>query len=356
MPMPFAQEFAKNLAETLKSSYVINRIDEAKQQGFGHLSRLFDQMPISQATQVESYNLASKSRIEDHMREVAKEGASILFNSDLTDLSDDVKKHLGENYDQLVAVCGNDKIEMVDILLKAVVVSYAQVVTNGLEPIIEPLPYDQKQEKKAEYNEHIMAPMERYIANISKAKLVNGVTIDINHQDLLNKAKELQSQLMASKSNLKKLIEDPATVQENKELMERLNKTLDTQIDKLEAQIDKLEMLQDVAVRPALTAIVEVCERITNDIKPIQNVPYVKGIGEQILNAILYFFGGWKSEATKASEQREELAPSINSNIDSSIQATKSIKNQLHEVVHENAPKNTQHENDSEELRSVIPK
>lgn len=356
MPSPFIQEFTKNLAETLQSAYVIRRIDEATSMGDGHLSRLFDEVPISKTTEAESYNHASNSQIEKHMREVAKEGATALFNSGMTDLSDDAKKSLGEtNYKKLVAVCGGDKNKMVDVLLQAIVVSYSQVVTNGFDQSSKSLPYTQQLDKKQEYNVRIMAPMERYVGQINKADLTKDESIDISYATVLEKAQTLHAQLEASRVTLEtyykeldktpKADPDEETIrQENLEHMNRALKVLQKQVDSLDAQVERLREGQDAAVRPALTAIVSACEiiqaTVRDDIKPIKNEPHIKGIGEKILNTILYFFGGWKSEATQKAEQREGLAATV----EASIQASKIIKNQLKETVPERAPETTQPE------------
>ncbi len=115
------------------------QIREAFSTGnIGQLSRLFDKMPVSANAMAEAYccmmEAADTHQIETHMRDVVISIAGFLFNEDITDCNENTILNIGkENYEALLtatSTLGAPKQLLMDKLLQAIIVSYAQAVTH----------------------------------------------------------------------------------------------------------------------------------------------------------------------------------------------------------------------------------
>lgn len=326
----FAQEFSKNVDTYIQNNkHAATKIQLATKLP-GQLTRIFDDMRFSSQTMEQAYQLISSVNVEKHLRDMAHQIATSLFNTDITDLNQKTKENLGKNNYQNLLLASGNKENLMNNLLQAVIASYGQVIAEQFKKTKADQPVETQLELTRTYNEKISAPMERYIPfiNVTTLMRLEENTIDVESVKLQltefnNQLKDALKALTEYHNNLiergKSGEKSPATTSDNMEKINRSKALLLDGVGKIEEQIERLDANPtSVDVKNAISRITFVCERIQQNIgidlsKAVQE-PVAVGIGEKILNTLtrILTFGtmGYKSSATEKAEARlpENLA------------------------------------------------
>lgn len=257
--MPKATLFIAEFVLQLKANYLQQpfpqgEIREAFSTGnIGQLSRLFDKMPVSANAMAEAYccmmEAADTHQIETHMRDVVISIAGFLFNEDITDCNENTILNIGkENYEALLtatSTLGAPKQLLMDKLLQAIIVSYAQAVTHHfgeMSKTDEETPSDKQMELIRSFNTKMTLPMELYLAKITRENLL----ASFQEVSEFNDVESIQTTLIRLSTLIRELREQLdvlKTIVTNPEMVDNMStaqKAMRIQLDKLAEWHEKL--------------------------------------------------------------------------------------------------------------------
>lgn len=172
----------------LKIKYLQHPFPQAEIQqaitthNIGQLTRLFDKMPVSKDAMAEAYQCiqeaADINQIEAHLRDLVISISGSLFNEKINDCNEETIRDIGkENYAALLNVTtklGASKQILMDKILQAIIVSYAQTVTHHFATLTnhnEKILADEHMKLSQSFNTKIMLPMELCITKITSENL-----------------------------------------------------------------------------------------------------------------------------------------------------------------------------------------
>lgn len=193
------------LKEVTSSDYGNRRLIETQTQGLGHLTRLFDEIAFTPQAATEAYEQSiSTDNIETHVNTITREAVQGMFNANMTDVSDEMKKNLGEHYQQLINLCPDkDPKHLVNTLLQATVTIYGQVIGDGLSAQKKTIADDdtlneaqikaKQNEITITYNEKVSAPMEKYCPLLTKEILLGELSEELDAEATTQQLQKFQA-------------------------------------------------------------------------------------------------------------------------------------------------------------------
>jgi hypothetical protein len=273
MPIPtlFTTEFVLQLQKGyLQQAFSQREILEVNSTGnVGQLSRLFDKLLVSPAAQANAYDCMSEAvasnQIETHMRDVALSIAPFLLNENMMDCSEMTITHMGkDHYEALIATLvrmGASKTLLVDKLLQAIIVSYAQAVTHHFSTQThtgETAHSEEQMESIRVFNTQFTLPMGHYIAHITQENLFSS----FKEEDLQDKVESVQASLLRLSTLVGEFreqlefLKEITTSSDPLDAITLVQKTLRIQLDKLAEAHEKLvDNPSQPHIRKALTLL-----------------------------------------------------------------------------------------------------
>ncbi len=344
---PFVSEFAEQLMSYVHNNpYVQGKINQSLNTGAGDLSRFFDKLEFAEETNIAVYEelyktLNKGSNIDDdennealnkYLDGIACKTTKFLFNDTMTDLNDEVIKNLGDDYNKLIKACNDNKTTMVDILLTATIVVYAQVATMGyynkaeINNKINPGEFDDVDPTDVEglniselpefhpvkFNQQVSIPINTFNETLSKQYLENKTAILIDNLNKLNNNLEAISPLLEQ--------EMKRGSQNHQSRIQEVQQTIANGMQSIKESLN----ISDISHMH--DTINQTMKNIESSVKEnIVNTSLKDKILSILSRAITFGLYEYKSEKT---QQREEVAN----------QVVDSFKNQLQSWKNEQAP------------------